>query len=295
MNDVESGAPSPSRNVEFEIDDLTIRGQEWGFPGGLPVLALHGWLDNSASFDVLAPLLKDVHLIALDSAGHGLSDHRSRGSAYHIWQDVGEAFEVADQMGWDRFALLGHSRGAIISMLAAGTFPERISHLALLDGIFPSTVPPEQAPQQLARSIIDTKRNRHRGFAIYPDVETAIMVRQRGELPVSEAAARLLIRRGLVELPEGGYTWRSDPQLKVASGFKFCDEQVDAFMQRITARVQLAVAEETLPRFNERFEQAMARYPQIQVEKLAGGHHLHMDAEPAAKLAPILNGFFQQP
>lgn len=292
MSEMGSGTPSPARDVEFQIDDIVIRGQEWGFPGGLPVLALHGWLDNCASFDVLAPLLNDVHLIALDTAGHGLSDHRSRGSAYHIWQDVGEVFEVADQLGWDRFALLGHSRGAIISMLTAGTFPERISHLALLDGIFPSTVPAEQAPQQLARSIIEAKRNRHRGFAIYPDVETAILVRQRGELPVSESAARLLTRRGLVEV-EGGYTWRSDPQLKVASGFKLSDDHVDAFMQRIAARIQLVMAEETLPRLSERHEQAIARYPQIRVDKLAGGHHLHMDAEPAAKLAPILNGFFQ--
>jgi pimeloyl-ACP methyl ester carboxylesterase len=280
------------RDCEFEVNGLTIAGQEWGMPGGVPVIALHGWLDNAASFDTLAPLLKGLHLIALDSAGHGLSGHRGQGSAYHIWQDVGEVFAVADQLSWSSFGLLGHSRGAIISMLAAGTFPERVSHLAMLDGLFPSTVPADQAPQQLARSIIELQRSRHRGFALYPDVDTAVLVRQRSEIPVSESAARLLTRRGLMEV-EDGYTWRSDPQLKLASGFKLSDEHVDAFMQRITARMLLVLAEEGIPRLSQRHEKAIAQYPQIQVERLAGGHHLHMDAAPAGELAPIVNRFFQ--
>lgn len=280
------------RDCEFDVNGITLAGQEWGMPGDLPVIALHGWLDNAASFDVLAPMLKGLHLVALDCAGHGLSGHRGQGSAYHIWQDVGEVFAVADQMGWERFALLGHSRGAIISMLAAGTFPERISHLAMLDGLFPSTVPVEQAPQQLARSIIELQRNRHRGFALYPDLDTAVLVRQRSEIPLNESAARLLTRRGLMEV-EGGYTWRSDPQLKLASGFKLSDEHVDAFVQRITARMLLVLANEGIPRLGERHQQAVARYPQIQVERLDGGHHLHMELEPAGELAPILNRFLQ--
>ena len=44
-----------SEEVSFHIDDLVIAGQEWGAPGNLPVIALHGWLDNSASFDRIAP------------------------------------------------------------------------------------------------------------------------------------------------------------------------------------------------------------------------------------------------
>src|SRR5690625_7580011 len=99
----------------------------------MPVLALHGWLDNSASFNVLAPQLKNLHLVALDLAGHGQSDHRPGSAPYNIWEDVAEIFAVADQLGWSRFALMGHSRGAMISMLAAGTFRERISHRAMFE------------------------------------------------------------------------------------------------------------------------------------------------------------------
>ncbi|KAL9181849.1 hypothetical protein ACHAXT_012192 [Thalassiosira profunda] len=46
------------------------------------ILCLHGWLDNAASFNRLAPLLLDsssppTELVALDFPGHGLSGHKS--------------------------------------------------------------------------------------------------------------------------------------------------------------------------------------------------------------------------
>ena len=82
---------------------LTLAAREWGEPGGLPVIALHGWLDNAGTFDLLAPRLEGTHLIALDCAGHGLSGHRSPDATYNVWQDVPEVFAVADLMGWERF------------------------------------------------------------------------------------------------------------------------------------------------------------------------------------------------
>lgn len=281
-----------ARDVEFTVSGLTITGQEWGQPGDIPVMALHGWLDNSASFDVLAPQLSGVHLIALDMAGHGRSSHRAPGSPYHIWQDVGEIFEIADQLGWQRFALMGHSRGGIISCLAAGTFPERITHVALIDGFRPGTTSPEEAPQQLARAIIETKRVKDRGFAVYPDVDTAIIVRQRSEIPVSFDAAKILTTRGLIQRDEG-YTWSSDPHLKIASGFRLTEAHCDAFIDRITAPMTLIIADDGLPRLKESHERSIERFPHVEALRLTGGHHLHMETA-ASEIAAHFNQFFQR-
>ena len=105
----------------FSYDGLRIAATEWGDPAGAPVLALHGWLDNCGSFAPLGRLLRQVRLIALDLPGHGHSSHRSADGTYNIWQDVGVVHAVAEQLGWERFALLGHSRGAMICTLPEAT------------------------------------------------------------------------------------------------------------------------------------------------------------------------------
>ena len=46
-----------TRERRFEVNGLAISGLSWGDPGETPLLALHGWLDNAASFACLAPLL----------------------------------------------------------------------------------------------------------------------------------------------------------------------------------------------------------------------------------------------
>jgi len=279
-----------ARELQFDYFGRVIAAQEWGQPGDKPVIALHGWLDSSASFAPLAPKLNNLHLIALDMAGHGLSDYREKGAPYNIWQDVYEVFEIADQLGWREFSLLGHSRGAMVSVIAAGTFPERIQHLALIDGFRPGTVEIEQAPQQLAKSIVDTQRINRRGVAYYPNLETAIGARQRAEIPVSYAMAELLATRGVRETEEG-YFWHSDQQLKIASAVKFSDEQADAFIRRITAPTSLIIAEEGIPRIKEYNHKSADRYPFVKVHSLPGGHHLHME-DNIDGVADVLNDFF---
>ena len=100
------------RERRFALPGLTLAAEIWGSPGERPIIASHGWLDNAGSFSLLAPLLPGYEIVALDLAGHGLSGSRSPDSAYNLWQDVGDLLDVADAMGWQRFTLLGHSRGA---------------------------------------------------------------------------------------------------------------------------------------------------------------------------------------
>ncbi|HEY7884092.1 MAG TPA: alpha/beta fold hydrolase, partial [Cellvibrionaceae bacterium] len=134
----------------FDSEGLDISAQQWGETGGKPVLALHGWLDNSASFTALAPLLNGLEFIALDMAGHGQSAHRPGTAPYNIWEDVAEVLSIANALGWNEFSLVGHSRGAIVAALLAGAFPERVTAMALIEGIFPMPVDSTNAPKQLA-------------------------------------------------------------------------------------------------------------------------------------------------
>lgn len=87
--------------------------------GGPRVLALHGWLDNAASFVPLAPHLSALQLVAIDLPGHGHSAHLPAGASYTTAAAICHVLDVADALGWDRFSLLGHSMGAGIASLTA--------------------------------------------------------------------------------------------------------------------------------------------------------------------------------
>ncbi len=280
----DSNTPAPLQ-LTFELPNLTLAAQVWGPPDGFPVLALHGWLDNSASFYRLAPLLSNCRVVALDMAGHGRSQHRSDLQPYNIWQDVGEVFAVADLLGWRQFALLGHSRGAIISMLCAGTFPERITHLALLDGMFPQPVDAREAPDQLARSIRDCRRRRR--WPLYETPEEMIKTRMEGFWTLSRDSAEALIARG-TDAVDGGYRWSADPLLRAASAVRLSQEQLQAFAGRIQAQLSLFRATQGALTSSE--ASAMIR-DGCQPHDIAGGHHCHME-EQAGEIAAELNRFF---
>ena len=73
--------------------DLAVR--RWGKEGDEPIIALHGWMDNAASYDRIAPSLVGYCVYALDFPGHGLSSHRPVGACYNIWDYVADE-ETAD-------------------------------------------------------------------------------------------------------------------------------------------------------------------------------------------------------
>ena len=112
-----------------------IAGLHAGMPGAPRVLALHGWLDNAASFLPLAPFLDGIELVAIDMPGHGRSAHLPAGADYAFAGALANLLDVADTLGWDRFGLLGHSMGGAIASLLAAACPERVTRLLAIDAI----------------------------------------------------------------------------------------------------------------------------------------------------------------
>ena len=90
-------------------------------------------------------------------------------------------------------------------------------------------------------------------------------------------AAQLLCARG-TKAVEGGLIWSTDKRLRLNSPTRFYEQQVCAYLAAITAPSLLIMAEKTLPFFNvEDYQRRVAAHPNLQLVKLAGGHHLHID------------------
>jgi len=274
----------------FDNHGSSLAALEWGDPDGLPVIALHGWLDNAASFAPLAERLEGVRLIAIDLAGHGLSDHRSLDNTYNIWQDVADVYTVVEQLGLSTFALLGHSRGAMISTLTAGAYPERVSHLGLIDSFVPQAIDEAELPAQLALSIEDKHLRLRREPRIYATRDEALASRtSRGEARLSLASAKLIAERGLRHEGEG-FRWRADEKLKVASEVKLTPAIVRAFVERIKCPSLLLLSD---PQRTERFYGMDQHAQQLTIEIIEGTHHFHME-ETVVPTAQRLNQFFGQ-
>ncbi|MDH3588215.1 MAG: alpha/beta hydrolase, partial [Gammaproteobacteria bacterium] len=190
--------------LSLEIGGQVFCGVHWQRSGVVPVIALHGWLDNAATWSRLLPLLDSDEVLALDLAGHGRSDHRPPSVPYHFIDNVGDVIAVADAMGWQRFGLLGHSLGASVATLVAGTVPDRVSRLICIEGFGPLTTAAEKAPRQLAKSIA-----RYHGSAgsvrLYDSVEAAARTRAEAT-KVSIGAARILCERG-TRIENGQVCW----------------------------------------------------------------------------------------
>jgi pimeloyl-ACP methyl ester carboxylesterase len=290
MNNKNTVASNQSTELSFDVGGLRLAAQAWGNKNDFPVLALHGWLDNSASFFALAPKLQNAYVVALDMAGHGQSSHRAGYGPYNIWEDVAEIFAIADQLGWKKFALLGHSRGGIIATIAAGTFPHRISHLALIEGMLPEPVRAEDAPKQLAMSINGIKAQATKPMSLYSDLASAIGIRERGMFPLSHTAAKVLTERG-VKAVQGGFNWSTDQRLLAPSALKLMPEQMSAFIAQIKAPIKLILGESGMPKLFPQYHSHIEKFPHIDVTVLSGNHHLHMEQEVDA-VAAVVNSFF---
>lgn len=260
----------------FRVRGLTLAAKEWGQPGSMPVIALHGWLDNAASFDRMLPYMDDMHVLAIDCAGHGMSEFRSPDSGYDIWQDIAEVLAIADQMGWKRFALLGHSRGAIIAALIAGTSPQRISHLAMIDGHLPVPVEAHNAALQLAKSIRDQRRFGSSSPSFFASFQDAVEARANGFLALDLDAAEVLADRG-VRQSEKGFYWHNDQRLKAASMIKLTRNHLESFLTAIEARTLLIYAINSVFTADDQQAELFAWVANLATVDMPGSHHLHME------------------
>jgi pimeloyl-ACP methyl ester carboxylesterase len=279
-----------AETIHLDTRPGRLAGLAWGRPGGPRVLALHGWLDNAASFVPLAPLLPDLDLVALDLPGHGHSAHRHPTARYHFVDYLFDIDAALDALGWADCHLLGHSMGGAIAALYAAGAPGRVRSLVLLDSVGPLAGEAGQTAERLRRSLA-----KHRRGSGEPRLYDAIddMVRARRQVAdLSEAAAKLICERA-ARAADGKFTWRSDPALNWVSSLVMTEEQALDLLHHIEAPVLTMHVTPESPWFTrERIAARQAAIPHGRHLTFEGHHHFHMDA-PAA-IAETIRAFFLQ-
>jgi pimeloyl-ACP methyl ester carboxylesterase len=282
--------PAAGEEFLFAVHDRTLAGKVWGAPGRPPVLALHGWRDNAATFDRLAPeLAPTLRVIAPDLPGHGRSSPRHRDGTYEIWSYVEDVLALLDLLALERVTLLGHSMGGAVACLFAAAFPEHVARLVLLDSLGPLSTMPEDAPAQMRKSLIQKRQWSPAERSYYPSADAAITARARIGLEFDSAA--LLAARNLGEEPRGWF-WQSDRRLARANPLSLSEEQVQAFLRRIQcpALMVKATGGDYWDKHAAVYEQRIACFADLRVAELPGHHHQHLEGQ-VMEVAGVVRDF----
>ncbi len=258
--------------------------------GDIPVLALHGWLDNAHSFLPLAEHLDGLDLVAIDFPGHGRSAPRPEGARYHFDDYAFDVLAVLDALGWERANLLGHSLGGAVSTLVAAAAPDRVRSMALIEGLGPLSAPADRTAEGWRKAVA---RSQPRERRVHTRREDAIAARRQGS-DLTEASTRLLAERGLIEV-DGGWQWGHDLRLTWPTAHRYTEPQVIDLIAGIECPVLNIHSEAGTGLMDSRMfalRLAALRHRRETVS-CPGGHHLHL-VHPD-RIAPSILEHFNEP
>jgi haloacetate dehalogenase len=122
-------------HTRIDVGEATINVAHGG--SGPPVLLLHGFPQTSAMWAGIAGELAERHtVVATDLRGYGESSRPESGpdhAGYSFRAMAADQVAVMTALGHERFAVIGHDRGARVTHRMALDHPDRITRAAVLD------------------------------------------------------------------------------------------------------------------------------------------------------------------
>lgn len=274
----------------IDLGYIKISGKFWGHESGEPTIALHGYLDNANSFDMIAPGLGGLRIFAMDFAGHGWSEYRRPGELYSGLSDIRDVLAVADALGWESFNIIGHSMGAEIGSQLAGLFPDRVRRLICIDGYCGTNAAKETLGH--LHSTIQSSFKQNSKLKVFETIE-AMVLRLREATGQNAVSAECLIRRGH-KVVEGGYTWRTDPRIRGSGPLELTRSQLGQLLENTAAETLFIVADMENDWLKRSIEVIVERRDDhLTLVNLPGHHHLHMQ-EQSAEIVMMINDFFRE-
>jgi len=275
---------------------LNCHVRSWGEPDGTPLLLLHGWMDNSASFQFLADALGPRwRLTAPDWRGFGLSEW-APGGVYAYTDYLADLDALIDALALGpQVQILGHSLGGYIACMYAATRPARVARLINLEGMGLRAREGAEAPAYLAQWLDEIKGPRMpKTYPSYDDLSRRILKNNPWLTP---ERALFVARHWAAEMAPGVVALLADPGHNHMLPDLFRLDEARALWGAITCPTLWVEAEGS--RNTERHHispaglaERRAALAAAQVKKIArAGHMAHME-QPEA-LASLVEEFIR--
>lgn len=273
MNDVQR--PDDCR---VQIGAISMHYLDWGMAGRQPMLLLHGGSQTAHSWDEFARAMRDrYHVIVPDQRGHGDTDW-APDKDYSRAAMLGDIEGLVAHLGWDRFILMGLSMGGVNAITYAGTHPDKVERLVIVD------VGPEILPAGVAtiRRFVSAGPDEIDSFDDY--VEMAHRFNPRRSIE----NLRERLGHNLRQQPNGKWSWKFD---KVFRDPDRLPRQDAAVLWDLVGRIRapsLVVRGEQSDVLDPGIADKMAGIlPQGSVVTIPGAGHSVMGDNPPAFLAAV--------
>src|SRR5215212_8103168 len=260
----------------FVSQGLRLHYADWGNENAPPLLLVHGGRDHCRSWDAIARALQPhFHVLAPDLRGHGDSDW-TKGGSYALTEYVYDLSGLVRYIGARQATIVGHSMGGMVGLVYAGTFPELVSALVVLDGltVFPDTKS-EPAHERIAKwvgqldQLEDRKPRRYRSLE-----EAAAQMRAHNKRLPPELALHLATF-GAKRNEDGTYSWKFDPYQRAMAPHRLFPDDHVSLWSRITCPTLLLHADESFLKSSET-ARLVHYFQQARSETIArAGHWLH--------------------
>ncbi len=277
------------KNISIKIPSANISAIQHGNNQNQPtIIAVHGWLDNAASFIPLMSQLPEYNWIAIDLPGHGASDHRPDGCYYHFIDWVDDLVQIIKSLKIDKPVLLGHSLGGFLSTVVAGLYPELLSKLILIDAAGLITQDETNVIGQMRQAFESRSLVRSKNKRTHKNIESAIKARQKAG-GISAESAQLLVARNTHEI-SGEIVWKTDIRLNTGSPLRVNRFAAEQIIAAITAETLIVLAKDGFESMREGYAQYKSFYKTASKVEVAGHHHCHLDnsAETAEQIKLFL-------
>lgn len=273
----------PPIDRTIDVRGLKIHYLEWGEPDGEPLLLIHGFLDHARSWEPLVAELekkssKPRWIVAPDCRGHGDSGWVGAGGYYHFPDYLWDLECLIESLDVEKISLIGHSMGGTISFLYAGTFPDKVRKLVLVEGIGPIAMRFVDAPPRMERWLTELKGLRQRKVVEYATLEEAAKRLRRKNPRLKPKLALELASSGMKQIESGKWVWKFDPLHRTVAPQPFYSGQAVEFFRRIQCPVLIvdgAKSRQTSrPDLEERMS-AIADRSHAEIDD--SGHMVHHD------------------
>ena len=117
--------------------------------GDRHVLAVHGWFGSARGWGSLPDFLDPAAYtyVFMDLRGYG--DRKGVAGEFTMEEAAADAIALADELGWDRFSVIGHSMGAKVAHQMLLQAPERVDKLVGLNPVPANAVPMDEQAWEL--------------------------------------------------------------------------------------------------------------------------------------------------